>query len=179
MKAIDASGNVRELYLAGGCFWGLEHYFKQIEGVLETEVGYANGSTENPTYQEVCTDKTGFAETVRIKYDSAVADLDFLIGMYFAVIDPLSVNRQGNDRGTQYRTGIYYTADSDLRQIRDVYRRKQREIGRPLAVELEPLRNFYPAEDNHQDYLDKNPDGYCHLSPELFEYARKAKAAKL
>lgn len=179
MKAIDVSGTVRELYLAGGCFWGLEHYFKQIEGVLETEVGYANGSTENPTYQEVCTDKTGFAETVRIKYDNAVADLDFLIGMYFAAIDPLSVNRQGNDRGTQYRTGIYYTAENDLQQIRDVYHRKQREIGRPLAVELEPLRNFYPAEDNHQDYLDKNPNGYCHLSPELFEYARKTKAAKL
>ena len=176
--ALLDGGSLREIYLAGGCFWGLEHYFKLIEGVVETEVGYANGTTKNPTYREVCTDRTGFAETVRIKYDSAVADLDFLLGMYFAAIDPLSLNRQGNDRGTQYRTGIYYTSDSDLKQIRAVYERKRREVGQPLAVELKPLRNFYPAEDYHQDYLDKNPNGYCHLPPALFEYARKAKARR-
>lgn len=167
---------IREIYLAGGCFWGLEHYFKLVEGVVGTEVGYANGKTEHPTYKEVCTDRTGFAETVRIRYDSTVADLEFLIGMYFAAIDPVSVNRQGNDRGTQYRTGIYYTSESDLEQIRKVYSRKQKEVGLPLAVELKPLENFYPAEDYHQDYLDKNPHGYCHLSGDLFDYARRAKA---
>lgn len=166
---------LKEIYLAGGCFWGTEHYFKQIEGVKETEVGYANGVTKNPTYQEVCTDKTQFAETVRIEYDPEVVDLRFLLNMYFEAIDPTAVNRQGHDVGSQYRTGIYYTDASDLPTINAVMDEQQRKLSELIAVEVEPLKNFYKAEEYHQDYLDKNPNGYCHLPRSLFEYARKAK----
>ena len=164
----------KEIYLAGGCFWGTEHYFKQIRGVLDTETGYANGHTPDPTYQEVCTDRTGFAETVRIVYDPAEVSLKLLLELYFKSIDPLSVNRQGHDHGTQYRTGIYYTDESDLPVIEEVYGAVEALEGESLAVEKQPLLNFYPAEDYHQDYLDKHPDGYCHLPVALFAYARKA-----
>ena len=149
---------MKEIYFAGGCFWGTEHYFKLVNGVTETQVGYANGHTENPTYQDVCTDKTGFAETE----------------MYFKAIDPTSVNQQGHDKGTQYRTGIYYTDEADVPTLKAVYDRVQAQVKLRLAVELLPLQNFYPAEDYHQDYLDKNPDGYCHLPLELFEMAKRA-----
>ncbi len=166
----------KEIYLAGGCFWGTEHYFKQIRGVLETETGYANGHTQNPGYQDVCTDLTGFAETVRIVYDPAVVSLQLLLELYFKSIDPLSVNQQGHDRGTQYRTGIYYVDAGDLAVIDAVYSAVQAKYSQKLAVEKRPLQNFYRAEDYHQDYLDKNPDGYCHLPVALFEYARQANA---
>ena len=165
--------NMKEIYLAGGCFWGTEHYFKQIQGVVETEVGYANGHTENPTYQEVYTDKTGFAETVLVKYNPDVVSLKFLLQMYFVAIDPTSLNKQGHDEGTRYRTGIYYTDAADLDIINKVYDAEQAKYDQPFAVERQPLENFYPAEDYHQDYLDKNPNGYCHLPLELFEFARK------
>ena len=166
----------KEIYLAGGCFWGTEHYFKQIRGVLETETGYANGHTQNPSYQDVCTDLTGFAETVRIVYDPAVVSLQLLLELYFKSIDPVSVNQQGHDRGTQYRTGIYYVDAGDLAVIDTVYAAVQAKYSQKLAVEKRPLQNFYRAEDYHQDYLDKNPDGYCHLPVALFEYARQANA---
>jgi peptide methionine sulfoxide reductase msrA/msrB len=166
----------KEIYLAGGCFWGTEHYFKQIRGVLETETGYANGHTQNPGYQDVGTDLTGFAETVRIVYDPAVVSLQLLLELYFKSIDPLSVNQQGHDRGTQYRTGIYYVDARDLAVIDAVYAAVQAKYSQKLAVEKRPLHNFYRAEDYHQDYLDKNPDGYCHLPVALFEYARQANA---
>ena len=169
---------MKEIYLAGGCFWGTEHFFKQIEGVVETEVGFANGNTEDPTYEEVYTDTTGFAETVRIRYDEGVADLEFLLNMFFKAIDPTSLNRQGHDEGTRYRTGVYYTDDADLTVIRKVFAEQQALLDEPIAVEVEPLRNFYAAEEYHQDYLDKNPDGYCHLPLELFEMARKAKGKR-
>ncbi len=168
----------REIYLAGGCFWGTEHFFKQIQGVVGTEVGYANGITENPTYEEVCTDTTRFAETVRIEYDPDVVGLRFLLEMYFKAIDPLSVNRQGHDVGTQYRTGIYYTDPQDIEVIEEVYAEEQARYSEPLAVEKQPLVSFYPAEQYHQNYLVKNPDGYCHLPLALFEFARKAKPRK-
>ena len=116
---------MKEIYFAGGCFWGTEHYFKLVNGVIETEVGYANGHTENPTYQDVCTDKTGFAETVRIAYDPEVISLKFLTEMYFKAIDPVSVNQQGHDKGTQYRTGIYYTDEADVPTLKAVYDRVQ------------------------------------------------------
>lgn len=163
-----------EIYLAGGCFWGTEHYFKQIRGVISTEAGYANGNTSNPTYEEVYTDTTGFAECVRICYDSDIVELRLLLEMYFRSIDPTSLNRQGNDVGTRYRTGIYYTTTDDLATIEEVYNDIQRIIGEELMVELEPLRSFYPAEEYHQDYLDKNPAGYCHIPFELMIMAREA-----
>ena len=164
----------KEIYLAGGCFWGTEHYFKQIRGVISTEAGYANGNTISPTYEEVYTDTTGFAECVKICYDSDIVELRLLLEMYFRSIDPTSLNRQGNDVGTRYRTGIYYTTTDDLATIEEVYNDIQRIIGEELMVELEPLRSFYPAEEYHQDYLDKNPAGYCHIPFELMIMAREA-----
>lgn len=165
---------MKEIYFAGGCFWGTEHYIKQIRGVVSTEVGYANGNGENPTYEEVYTDHTGFAECVKVVYDPAVLSLDKLTELYFHSIDPLSLNRQGNDCGTRYRTGIYYRDEGDRATIERIYHAVEAKVGSPIVVELEPLRNFYPAEDYHQDYLDKNPSGYCHLPLFLMEFARKA-----
>ena len=165
----------KEIYLAGGCFWGTEHFFKQIEGVLDTEVGYANGITENPTYEEVCTDKTQFAETVHVVYNPQIVGLRFLLNMYFKAIDPLSINRQGHDVGSQYRTGIYYTDDNDVKIIDEIYSAQQALYSQKLAVEKQPLKNFYNAEKYHQDYLDNNPDGYCHLPLSLFKFAKEAK----
>ena len=165
---------MKEIYFAGGCFWGTEHFFKQIEGVMETEVGFANGHTENPTYKEVYTDQTGYAETVRVGYDAEVVSLEFLLRMFFMAIDPTSLNKQGHDEGTRYRTGIYYTDAADLPVIEKVYAEEQEKYDQTLAVEKQPLEKFYPAEEYHQDYLDKNPTGYCHLSHELFEIARNA-----
>ena len=167
--------HLKEIYFAGGCFWGTEHYFKQVAGVVETEVGYANGHVENPTYEQVCTDLTGFAETVHVTYDPAVASLGFLLQLYFKAIDPVSVNQQGHDKGSQYRTGIYYTDPGDLPTIEEVYSEEQKKYSQPLAVEKLPLDNFYSAEEYHQDYLDKNPSGYCHLPKSLFDFARSAK----
>ena len=168
----------KDIYFAGGCFWGTEHYFKQIEGVAITEVGFANGHTENPTYKEVYTDTTGFAETVFVRFYPDVVSLEFLLQMFFKAIDPTSLNKQGHDEGTRYRTGVYYTDPADLPVIEKVFAEEQKNYEQPLAVEKLPLQNFYTAEEYHQDYLDKNPDGYCHLPLSLFEFARKAKSAK-
>ena len=166
---------MQEIYLAGGCFWGTQHYLKQIRGVVETQAGYANGHLENPTYEQVYTDRTGYAETVRVVFDPDEISLRFLIDLYFRSIDPTSLNRQGGDCGTRYRTGIYYRSEEDLPVIRAVYERVAAEAGAPLAVEVEPLRNFYPAEPCHQDYLEKNPDGYCHIPLALMQAAREAR----
>lgn len=169
---------IKSIYFAGGCFWGTEHFFKQIEGVTFTETGYANGSTPDPTYRQVYTDTTGYAETVHVEYDNDVIDLEFLVRMFFKAIDPTSLNRQGEDVGTRYRTGIYYTDAEELPCIKKIYDEIGRQYESPLVVELEPLKNFYRAEDYHQDYLENNPDGYCHLPLELFEFARKARKAR-
>lgn len=169
---------MKEIYLAGGCFWGTEHFLKQIEGVETTQVGYANGNIANPTYKQVCTGTTGFAETVKVQYDPQKVDLPFLIDLYFKTIDPTSLNKQGGDRGTQYRTGIYYTDAADLPVIKQTVQHLATAYSSPLAVEIKPLQNFYPAEDYHQNYLDKNPGGYCHIHPDLFDLASKAKMKK-
>ena len=166
---------LKDIYLAGGCFWGAEHFFKQIEGVTFTEVGFANGNTPDPTYKEVYTDTTGYAETVHIRYDNEKVGLKFLLRMFFKAIDPTSLNKQGEDEGTRYRTGIYYVDPADLPAIRTVFDEVQRTLAAPVVVEVELLRNFFRAEDYHQDYLDKNPDGYCHLPLDLFSFAREAK----
>lgn len=181
-KQTDASGkkekdqmeNQKEIYFAGGCFWGTEHFLKQVNGVESTEVGYANGAVRNPTYEEVCSGKTGAAETVKVTYDPAVVSLDLLLDLFFKTIDPTSLNRQGNDRGTQYRTGVYYTAEADRPLIQVAIAKLSGQYSRPLVVEVKPLANFYPAETYHQDYLDKHPGGYCHISPALFELAKQA-----
>ena len=150
------------IYLAGGCFWGTQKFFDQFEGVISTETGYANGPDAAPTYQDVCKN-SGHAETVKIEYDPAVISLTELLNYFFMVIDPLSVNRQGHDVGIQYRTGIYYTDESQLPEIKAVYKEQEEKAGAKLAVEMEPLRNFFRAEEYHQKYLDKNPGGYCHI----------------
>lgn len=168
------SNKVDTIYFAGGCFWGTEHFFKQIDGVTDTEVGYANSVIPHPTYREVCTGQTQAVEGVRVVYDTAKIDLPYLIRLYLMTIDPTSVNRQGNDAGTQYRTGIYYTtADQQRAAIAELDKEAARH-SRPLAVEIKQLVNFYSAEEFHQDYLDKNPGGYCHIDPKLFEVARNA-----
>ena len=150
-----------EIYLAGGCFWGLEEYFSRIFGVLQTSVGYANGQVETTNYQLI--KETDHAETVQVIYDEKVVSLREILLYYFRVIDPLSVNQQGNDRGRQYRTGIYYLEEADLPTINTVVREQELLIGRKIAVEVEKLRHYILAEDYHQDYLKKNPGGYCHI----------------
>ena len=152
------------IYLAGGCFWGVEGYFKRIEGVKDTTCGYANGRTENPSYEDVCRHDTGHAETVKVDFDDEVISFEDLLIYYFRIIDPVSVNKQGNDVGTQYRTGIYYTDESQLPVIKAAIEREQRKYNEKIAVEVLPIENFYTAEEYHQDYLDKNPNGYCHIN---------------
>lgn len=166
---------MKEIYFAGGCFWGTEHFFKQIQGVVNTETGFANGNTDNPTYEDVYTDKTGYAETVKVCYDDSIVGLNFLLEMFFHAIDPIILNQQGHDIGTRYRTGVYYTDEADLETIRKVFAEKQKLYDKPIVTEVEKLKNFYPADEYHQDYLDKHPDGYCHLPWSLFEFARNYK----
>lgn len=177
-KAFAMSGERREIYFAGGCFWGVEEYFSRVRGVTETSVGYANGTTESPTYEEVCTGRTGHAETVRVTYDPSVVSLQTLADMYFKIIDPTSVNRQGNDIGTQYRTGIYWTDDADLPILAETMRRVEAAVGAPLAVELLPLSKFFPAEEHHQGYLKKVPGGYCHITFDTLDELPRPSIAK-
>lgn len=173
-KKVSERQNLDTIYLAGGCFWGLEKYFKLIRGVTDTQVGFVNGHTENPTYKEVYTDTTGYAECVKVVFDPAVLPLEKLLEFYFMAIDPTSENMQGEDRGTRYRCGIFYSPDSpaDMAVIREIHDGKEKEFGR-IFVETGPMVNYTPAEEYHQDYLQKNPGGYCHLRPELYEFAAK------
>ncbi len=167
----------KEIYLAGGCFWGLEAYLQEVEGVVETCVGYANGDTQRPTYEQVCHQHTGHAETVRVRYDAQAVTLPFLLELFFNAIDPTSVDRQGNDVGNQYRSGVYYTDAADAPIIARVVTALAAHYSAPIAVEVAPLRCFYPAEAYHQQYLKKHPDGYCHISPAQFARARAARDA--
>ena len=155
--------NRRTIHLAGGCYWGVEKYMSNIPGVLETEVGFANGRTHHPTYRQVCDDDTGHAETVRVVYDADLVSLNKLLRLFFRIIDPVSLNRQGGDAGVQYRTGVYYTEPADEAVIRTELANLAVNYADPLAVECLPLEHFYPAEEYHQKYLDKNPAGYCHV----------------
>ena len=153
---------MRTIYLAGGCFWGMQKFFDQFEGVNSTQVGYANGPDAAPSYQDVCHD-SGHAETVRVDYDEEKLPLEKLLDLYFLVVDPLSLNKQGEDEGIQYRTGVYYTDEDQLPALEAAFAAEERKVGAPLMVELLPLQNFFPAEEYHQKYLDKNPGGYCHI----------------
>ena len=151
-----------EIYLAGGCFWGLEEYFSRIKGATDTTVGYANGQVESTNYQLI--HQTDHAETVQVTYDDNLVTLREILLYYFRVIDPLSINKQGNDIGRQYRTGIYYTNDTDALVIDEVTKEQEEQFGQKIAVEVEPLRHYVLAEEYHQDYLKKNPGGYCHIN---------------
>lgn len=164
---------MKEIFLAGGCFWGAQAYLKALNGALETQVGYANGNTENPTYEQVCTHTTGFTEAVRVGYEPGVLALPGLLDYFFDSIDPTSMNQQGGDIGDQYRTGIYFSDPADEAVVRRALRALEEKIGKPVAIECEPFRNFYPAEEVHQDYLDKNPNGYCHIPRTKIEQVYK------
>lgn len=155
---------MKTIYFAGGCFWGTEHYMSQFDGVVETAVGYANGSVADPAYEEVYTDQTGHVECVKVVYDDEMISLATLCRLFFRSIDPLLLNRQGGDIGTRYRTGIYWNDTDDQAVVEEVYAEIQRKYNEPLVVEKSPLKCFYSAEEYHQKYLVKNPEGYCHLS---------------
>ena len=155
------------IFLAGGCFWGMQKFFDQFEGIIRTEVGYANGPDKAPSYEEVC-ENSGHAETIKIEYDEKVISLEKILDYFFSVIDPVSVNKQGEDVGIQYRTGIFYTDKGQLESINGVYGKVTRQYGEALAVIVEPLKNFFSAEEYHQKYLEKNPAGYCHIPKEYF-----------
>lgn len=162
---------VKTIYLAGGCFWGIQRLMSLVKGVVATEVGYANSLVPDPSYEQVSSGHTEAAETVKVVYDNSKLSLTDLLRLYFKSIDPVSLNRQGNDIGTQYRTGIYYSDPDDLPLIILELEALQRRYSQPVAIECATLRNFYPAEEYHQDYLGKNPGGYCHVRKELFREA--------
>lgn len=157
------------IYLAGGCFWGTEKYLGNIDGVLETEAGYANGKTDYPTYHDVCRNDTGHAETVKVVYDQTRISLAYILKLFYEIINPVSINRQGADIGTQYRTGIYYTDSEDEAVIRKSIEELQSHYSEKIAIEICPLLNYCRAEEYHQKYLDKNPTGYCHISEDKFK----------
>ena len=160
---------IKTIYLAGGCFWGVQHYFDQFDGILKTRVGYANGNSENPEYKDVKAGLTGHAETLEIQYDDKTISLFKILDLYFDIIDPVSINQQGEDIGISYRTGIYYADKTDLKTIQVKYNEIQKKYDAALAVEVEPLKNFYNAEEYHQKYLDKNPGAYCHIPASKFK----------
>lgn len=150
----------KTIYLAGGCFWGVQAYFDQLKGVISTRVGYANGHTAFPKYEDVKTGATGHAETVKIDYEDSEISLTDLLEHYLRFVDPFSVNRQGHDEGPQYRTGVYYV---DVLDGVDAEVFLTSKLGKGYAIEIQKMLNFFPAETYHQDYLKKNPGGYCHV----------------
>ncbi len=155
--------NLKEIYLAGGCFWGVEAFMARVPGVADAVSGYANGNTENPTYEDVCRKDTGHAETVHVTYDPSIIGLDHLLRVFFRIVDPTTLNCQRNDVGSQYRSGIYYTDPNDKAVADAIVAEVQKGYNKPVVTEVLPLRNFTTAEEYHQDYLDKNPGGYCHV----------------
>ena len=165
---------MKEIYLAGGCFWGAEKYLVLIPGVVATKVGYANGRTENPTYKDVCEENTGHAEVVWVQYNPEQISLLFLLEVFFDAIDPTTKNRQGGDIGTQYRSGVYYVMKEDKVVIDQAIKVLAKSYQDPIVIEVLPLQNYYDAVEYHQKYLDKNPGGYCHIGEDMFAKARQA-----
>lgn len=170
---------LEDIWLAGGCFWGVEAYMARVFGVYDVTSGYANGNTENPTYEEVIRENTGHAETVHVRYDPERVDLEKLLGHYFMIIDPTLLNQQGNDRGEQYRTGIYYENEADRAVIDQVIAAEKERYDDPIVTEVEVLEHYYLAEEYHQDYLEKNPDGYCHVEFDTLEGQDMEEGAQL
>lgn len=155
---------MKKIWLAGGCFWGVEAYFQQLKGVVSTKVGYGQGQRENPTYQQVCSGMTGHTEVCEITYDETLLSLEKILEHFFRIIDPVTLNRQGPDQGTQYRSGVYYSDEEERKLILTFIKEQQSAYREPIVVEVEPVRNFYAAEDYHQKYLQKTPGGYCHIN---------------
>ena len=164
--------NMKTIYFAGGCFWGVERLMSLVPGVKESQSGYANGEGENPTYEQVISGNTGYRETVKVTYDENIIGTKDLLRLFFGVIDPTVSNRQGNDVGSQYQTGVYWEDDEDEEVIRGAAE-AEKMLHKEFQVEIEPLHSFWPAEEYHQDYLVKNPFGYCHIGPNDFEKARE------
>lgn len=162
-KNRERTETTKDIYLAGGCFWGVEEYMDRVPGIIDVTSGYANGITENPTYEEVCSGATKHAETVHVMYDTEKISLEEVLQYYYKVINPVSYNKQGNDQGTQYRTGVYYVNEEDLEVIEKSISELQKEYDKEIAIEIKELDGYYLAEEYHQDYLKKNPNGYCHI----------------
>lgn len=158
---------MRKIVFAAGCFWGVQSYFDTIKGVIKTQVGYVNGNKKNPTYEEVCSHTTGFAEACYLEYDETKIDINRLLTAFFLIIDPTILNRQGHDIGNQYRTGIYYYDENDLEIIRKFIENHQKKYKDRIVTEVGAVQNFYLAEEYHQKYLEKNPGGYCHIPKQL------------
>jgi len=169
----------RTIYLAGGCYWGVEKYLSNIAGVQETEVGFANGHVTAPAYVQVKKGDTGHAETVRVVYDAQSLPLDKLLRLFFRIIDPTSFEKQGEDVGNQYRTGIYWADTADGAVVRAELAALQGQHAAPIVVEAAPLGCFYPAEEYHQKYLDKTPGGYCHVSWDMIDWVRTADLSEI
>ena len=158
---------MKKIVLAGGCFWGVEEYYRRLKGVGLTRVGYAQGLKENPTYQEVCTGKTFHAEVVEIEYDPTIISFEKILEHLFRIIDPTSLNKQAHDVGTQYRVGVYPDNDEEIEVVKAYIAKRQNEYSKPIVLEVDRLRDFYDAEAYHQKYLDKNPGEYCHVNMNL------------
>jgi len=158
---------MKKIWFAGGCFWGVEAYLRQLSGVLNTTVGYGQGSTDRPSYEEVCTGMTGHAEVCEVTYDEKIIELQKLLEHFFRIIDPTTLNRQGPDEGTQYRTGVYYELAADREIIISFIDKMKSNYAGTIVVEVEPVRCFFSAEEYHQKYLEKTPGGYCHINLDL------------
>lgn len=155
------TNEIKKIYLAGGCFWGVEAYFSRVKGVIKTTTGYANGKIQDPTYEKVCSGETNFAETVLIEYKET--SLKQILQHFFSIVDPTTLNKQAHDVGTQYRSGIFYVDEKDREIIESMINEEQKKYSKPIVTEVKKLENFYKAEEYHQKYLDKNPQGYCHI----------------
>ena len=166
---------MKKIYLAGGCFWGVEHYLSLIPGIKETTVGYANSDITSPSYEDLKQHRSLASETVEVIYDENAISLEEILDLFFEIIDPTILDRQGHDIGHQYRTGVYYIDEDDVNTIKSSLTELQKKYKDPIVTELLPLDNFTRAEEYHQDYLIKNPTGYCHVDPKMFERAKNYK----
>ena len=155
---------MRKIWLAGGCFWGVEAYFQQLKGILDTKVGYGQGEIDNPTYQQVCSGTTGYTEVCKLTYDEVTMPLEKILEHFFRIINPTTLNRQGADQGTQYRTGVYYGEEAEKSVIANFIHKMQAYHTDNIVVEVEPVRNFHLAEEYHQQYLQNTVGGYCHVN---------------
>ena len=166
---------MKKIYLAGGCFWGVEHFLSLIPGIVQTTVGYANSDIASPSYEDLKAHRSLASETVEVIYDETKISLKEILDLFFMIIDPTLLDQQGHDIGHQYRTGIYYIDEADIKIIEESLNDLAKKYDKPILTELLPLQNFTIAEEYHQDYLIKNPDGYCHVDPKMFAIARNYK----
>ena len=160
---------MKRILIGGGCFWGVEAYYKRLKGVIETSVGYANGNFDNPSYEDLKSHKATHVEAVEIKYDPKIISLTNILEHFFRFVDPVAINKQGEDEGIQYRSGIYYQDDSDHKLIKEYIAKQQKNYSKPIRIEVLKEAGYFLAENYHQDYLDKNPSGYCHVNLKLIK----------